>query len=83
MGMSTMPLLDNFVCNVREAMDSRGITGAELARRSGLHFVTISRILNGKLCPTLDTCERLANAVDIRPDTAFLEPLRKSSLQRT
>jgi transcriptional regulator with XRE-family HTH domain len=73
-----MPLLQNFADNLRDAMEERGITGAELARLSGLHFVTISRILNGKLCPTLETCEKLANAAGMRPDTAFLEPLKKN-----
>lgn len=70
-----MPLLQNFVANLREAMEEKDISGAELARRSKLHWVTISRILNGHLSPTLETCEKLATAVGMRADTAFLEPL--------
>lgn len=73
-----MPLLDNFAVNLRDAMKRNRISGMELARRSGMHFVTISRILHGKLSPTIDTCEKLAQAADMRPDTAFLEPLKKS-----
>lgn len=72
-----MPLLDNFATNLRDAMKRSGITGNQLAERTGLHFVTISRILNGKLSPTVETCEKLADAVGMRPDTAFLEPLKK------
>lgn len=73
-----MPLLDNFALNLRDAMERNGITGAELARRSGLHFVTVSRVLNGHLSPTVETCEKLAQAAGMRPDTAFLEPAKKS-----
>ncbi len=78
--MTTVPMLiNNFVANLRAAMQENSISGAELARRADLHWVTVSRILNGKLCPTLETCERLSEAAGIRPDTAFLEPLRKST----
>jgi len=73
-----MPLLDNFAVNLRDAMTRRKISGLELARRSGMHYVTISRILNGKLSPTVDTCEKLAVAAEMRPDTAFLEPVKQS-----
>lgn len=76
--MSTIPLLQNFAENLREAMKQAGLSGREVAKRSGLHYVTISRVLNGRLCPTLETCEKIADAVGMRPDTAFLEPLKKS-----
>jgi transcriptional regulator with XRE-family HTH domain len=76
--MTTMPLLDNFAANLRDAMVLTGVTGQELSKRSGLHYVTISRILNGKLSPSVETCEKLAIAAGIRADTAFLEPLKKS-----
>ena len=77
--MSTMELLANFATNVRAEMERVGMTSAELAKRSGLHYVTVSRILNGHICPTLETCERLAKALGMRADTAFLEPLEKTS----
>lgn len=73
-----MPLIDNFATNLRSAMEQANITGMELARRSGLHYVTISRILNGKISPSVEACEKLATAAGMRPDTAFLEPLKKS-----
>lgn len=72
--MSNVPLLDNFVENLQRAMDANDISGAELARRSGVHFVTISRILHGKLAPSVPVCERLATAAGMRADTAFLQP---------
>ena len=73
-----MPLLDNFATNLRDAMKRANISGMKLAELTGVHYVTISRILNGHLSPTVETCEKLAQAAGMRPDTAFLEPLKKS-----
>lgn len=72
-----MPLLENFTLNLREAMEEKGITTIQLATKAKLHRVTVSRILHGHLMPTLETCEKLANAAGMRADTAFLEPLEK------
>ena len=76
--MSTMPLLDNFLINLRDAMTQQGVNSMQLSKQSGVHYVTISRILNGHLNPSVDICERLAKGVGLRPDTVFLEPLEKS-----
>ena len=72
-----MALLENFRANLQAAMTESGISGQEVARRSGVHWVTVSRILNGKLAPSLAICEKLARATGIRPDTAFLPPAEK------
>ena len=69
-----MPLIQNFRENLRGAMEEHRIDQAELARRSGVHYVTISRILSGKQDPTVGVCERLAAAAGIRSDLAFLSP---------
>ena len=74
-----MPLIDNFTSNLREAMLHAGLTGLQLAERSGVHFVTISRILNHKLNPSIEVCEKLAEAAGIRADTIFLEPVKKTA----
>lgn len=42
------------------------LTQAELARRAGLHPLTISRIQTGKTTPTLRTIRALARAVGLR-----------------
>jgi len=44
----------------------RGISFAELARRSKLNASTISRIAAGKISPTLDTAERLLRVLGRR-----------------
>lgn len=69
-----MPLLDNFRRNLESACKEKGIKQADLARSSGVHFVTISRIFSGSVSPSVDICERLARAAGLRPDTIFLEP---------
>jgi len=72
-----MPLMENFRKNLRTACEDHGISQQELARRTGLHFVSVSRILSGKQDPPVPVCERLAEAAGIRPDTIFLEPAPK------
>lgn len=74
-----MPLIENFVANIRAACEEHDISQAELARRSGVHRVTISRILNGHFSPTVDLCEKLAVAAGVRADTVFLAPERISA----
>lgn len=74
-----MPLAANFRENLAEAMELHSISNAELSRRSGVHVVTISRILNGHLEPSVTMCEKLAKAAKIRPEVAFLPPAEKSA----
>lgn len=77
--MSTLALIDNFRHNLKDACKAKGISQADLARETGLHWVTISRILNGHLNPTLETCEKLAMAAGERADAIFLQPVEKVS----
>lgn len=68
-----MPMLDNFLGNVRSRMIEKGWNQRDLAEKSGLHFTTINRILNGNLDPSLETCERLAKALGLIPEKSFLK----------
>lgn len=72
-----MPLAANFRENLAEAMSLRNISSVELSRRSGVHTVTISRILHGHLEPSVTMCEKLAKAAEMRPESAFLPPTEK------
>jgi len=74
-----MPLMENFRENVRAAMEANAITQQELSVRSGVHYVTVSKALSGKMEPSVAICERLAEAAGIRPDTVFLEPVPAKS----
>ncbi|MBN1851101.1 MAG: helix-turn-helix transcriptional regulator [Pirellulales bacterium] len=73
-----MALSRNFVKNLKKALEEAEISQAELARLSGVHYVTINRILHGHLNPTIDTCEALAKALGIKPEYAFSAPARRS-----
>lgn len=53
------------VIRLREWRDKRGESLYTLAAKSGVHFVTISRIEQGHLSPTVATLEKLAEALNI------------------
>ena len=68
-----MAWLENFRDNLRSALNAKGMTQQQLAQESGLHFVTVSRILGGIISPSVETCERLASAVGIDSPKIFSE----------
>jgi transcriptional regulator with XRE-family HTH domain len=61
--MSTVPALDNFRRNLRDQLALAGMSQRDLSARSGIHWVTINRILSGVQEPTVPVAERLADAV--------------------
>ena len=50
---------------LRHWRERRGYSVRELARRAGVGFVTVSRIENGHMSPTVEMLERLATALGI------------------
>jgi len=62
---------EKFRANLRHACTVKGLTQQELARRSGVHWVTISRILHGHQEPSMIVCERLAEAARIPRSKIF------------
>ena len=68
-----MPWAKNFVANLKATMKHRKLTGQDLARASGVHWTTISRILNEANAPSVDTCEKLAKAAGINSPKIFYE----------
>lgn len=71
-------LAENFVENLNAAIARQEISQRELSRRSGVHFVTINRILARETDPSLLVCEKLAIAVGISPEKIF-GPIAKSA----
>jgi hypothetical protein len=74
MDMSTMPstLFDQFTSTLKLAMAKNKLTGQELSRRSGVHWVTISRILNGAVDnTTFDVAEKLLKAAGVKVENGF------------
>lgn len=73
------PLLaDNFRANLQRRFDSGDVTKAEVARKCGINRVTIYKILKGTMQPSLDVCERLAEAIGISPPERIFHKIRKS-----
>jgi len=50
---------------LRRWRERRGYSVRELARRAGVGFVTVSRIENGHMSPTVAMLEKLAKALGI------------------
>lgn len=64
---------------LREWRESRGYSVRELARRAGVGFVTVSRIENGRMSPTVAMLEKLAKALGIELRDFFPVERRKRS----
>ena len=62
---------------LRHWRERRGYSVRELARRARVGFVTVSRIENGRMSPTVTMLEKLARAleIDVRD---FFPPTRRS-----
>jgi transcriptional regulator with XRE-family HTH domain len=66
---------------LREWRDRRGESLYTLAEKSGVHFVTISRIEQGHLSPTVTTLERLAKGLGITVRDFF--PVERPKARRS
>jgi ribosome-binding protein aMBF1 (putative translation factor) len=62
---------------LREHADRVGLSGAELARRSGVSQGQISRIFTGKRTVSVDHVVALANALGVRGSAVFAEAERR------
>jgi transcriptional regulator with XRE-family HTH domain len=63
---------------LREVREQRGLTARVLADRAGVSFVTISRIENGHMSPTVDMVEKLAKALRVHISELFPPAPRRS-----
>lgn len=72
-----MPLLKNFRDNLARSIVERGESKTAIAERAGIHRVTLHKILAGGFDPSLDLCERLADALGFsNPEDIFKKSLR-------
>lgn len=71
--MKKTTMTANFRGNIRSALASLGWSQRRLARESGVHYVSICRILSGNQTPTVEVCERMARALRLSPRKIFLE----------
>lgn len=73
-----MPLLKNFRENLCHAIDESGMSKTAIAASAGIHRVTLHKILAGDFEPSLDMCERLADALGFSsPEDIFKKTTRR------
>jgi transcriptional regulator with XRE-family HTH domain len=63
--------MTTFITWLKNEIDIRGISQAELARRSSLTTGAISHIFSGSRRPGPDLCTAIANALNYPPDLVF------------
>lgn len=50
---------------LKEVLSEKGVTSAELAGRVGVSKATVSNLINNKTMPSLDTLEKIADALGV------------------
>jgi transcriptional regulator with XRE-family HTH domain len=71
-------LSDTFAVNLQTVLARKRMSQRELARLSGVHYVTINRILSRDMKPSLGMCEKLADALEL-PATKFFRDSGKTA----
>ena len=67
---------------LKEQREMRGISGSQLAERSGLNQSAISLLDRGKRKPTLDTLVRIAAVLEIELGNVLLQATQDVQEQR-
>lgn len=57
--------------NLRAGAAAKGLNQREIARKSGLHFVSVNRIFQGRQLPPLETIEVLAKVCGVPLEKIF------------
>ena len=65
--MTTIPLVKVIGRNVKRERQRRGWTQAALARRAGVHRVSLAQIERAAKGPSLEMLARLARAFHVKP----------------
>lgn len=63
-----LPLSQTVMAAVRTRMTAMGMSGNELAKRSGLKQVTVARWLRDQAAPGLDDLQKIADALSTTPE---------------
>ena len=67
--MCAVNYLNAFRVNLRAAIDAEGLSLRDAADRCGITFAYLHRILSGKVSPSLEICDKIADAMKIElPD---------------
>lgn len=58
-----MTTAEYFRTQVKRVCEEKGISQDSVARDAGMHYVSLSRILNGHTIPNINTCAEIAGAI--------------------
>ncbi|MBQ8520017.1 MAG: helix-turn-helix transcriptional regulator [Bacteroides sp.] len=50
---------------IKELMEEKGVTSVSMATSIGIHKVSFSNIINGKINPSAETLEKIAEALGV------------------
>ncbi len=59
--------MDDFISRLLSALDDKGISKSELARRSGFSRQVLNGYLNGRSRPSKENIEKMAAVLNVRP----------------
>jgi transcriptional regulator with XRE-family HTH domain len=59
---------------LKEIMDSKGMKSVELAARLGVTKQTISNMLNGRVMPSIETINKIADILEVPMWQIFADP---------
>ena len=59
---------------IKETLQNKGLTGVWLASKIGITRPNMSNIVSGKSKPSLDTLERIADALNVPVTELFEQP---------
>ena len=69
---------------IRTLREAKGLSQADIEKRSGLLRSYVSRVENGYTAPSLETLEKLAKALEVEvPRLLFKEPTSPKKFRRT
>lgn len=60
-----MVVTKNFAANVDAALKAKHLSQREFAASVGTSYTFLNRIIKGHAAPSLETCERIADALEI------------------
>ena len=50
---------------IKEIMEAKGVTSVSIAEKVGIHKVSVSNIINGKINPSTETLDKFAEALGV------------------
>ncbi len=56
---------------IQDVLDRHGVSQREMARRTGLDYSYVNRLVNGRFVPRVDKALRLAAALEVQVEDLF------------